>query len=95
MDLLISSLQNGKYANSIDANKAIISTKKEINLLNAWHPLLDKDKAVKNDIYIGSDFSSLIITGPNTGGKTVSLKTTGIIVLMAMSGLSIPAKERF
>lgn len=95
MDLLISFLQNGKYANSIDANKAIISTKKEINLLNAWHPLLDKDKSVKNDIYIGNDFSSLIITGPNTGGKTVSLKTTGIIVLMAMSGLSIPSKERF
>ena len=95
MDLLISSLQNGKYANSIDANKAIISTKKEINLLNAWHPLLDKDKAIKNDIYIGNEFSSLIITGPNTGGKTVSLKTTGIILLMAMSGLSIPAKERF
>ena len=95
MELLISSLQNGKYANSIDANKAIISTKKEINLINAWHPLLDKDKAIKNDIYIGTEFSSLIITGPNTGGKTVSLKTTGIIVLMAMSGLSIPAKERF
>ena len=95
MELLTLFLQNGKYANSIDATKAIISNEKEINLLNAWHPLLDKDKAVKNNIYLGNDFLSLIITGPNTGGKTVSLKTTGIIVLMAMSGLSIPAKERF
>ena len=86
-------LLNGKYANSIDATKAIITDEKEINLINAWHPLLEKDKAVKNNIYIGKDFTSLIITGPNTGGKTVVLKTTGIIVLMAMSGLMIPAKE--
>ena len=85
----------GKYANSIDGTKAVISTEKEIHLFNAWHPLLEKDKAIKNHIYIGKDFTSLIITGPNTGGKTVALKTTGLIVLMAMSGLSIPAKERF
>ncbi len=85
--------QSGKYANSIDATKPIISNNKEINLINAWHPLLEKNKAVKNNIYIGKDFTSLIITGPNTGGKTVVLKTTGIIVLMAMSGLMIPAKE--
>ena len=83
----------GKYSNSIDGNKAIISDQKEINLLNAWHPLIDKEKVIKNDIYIGKDFTSLIITGPNTGGKTVILKTVGIIVLMAMSGLSIPAKS--
>lgn len=82
-----------KYANSIDANQAIISEEKQISLLNAWHPLLDQKNAVKNDIYIGKDFSSLIITGPNTGGKTVILKTVGLIVLMAMSGLSIPAKS--
>lgn len=85
----------GKYANSIDATKALISDEKEINLINAWHPLLEKDKAIKNNIYIGKDFKSLIITGPNTGGKTVTLKTTGIIVIMALSGLMIPAKERF
>ena len=85
----------GKYANLIDASKPIISNEKEINLLNAWHPLLEKNKATKNNIYIGKKFTSLIITGPNTGGKTVTLKTTGIIVLMALSGLMIPAKERF
>ncbi|MBR2289203.1 MAG: endonuclease MutS2 [Clostridia bacterium] len=83
----------GKYANSIDASLASISDEKEINLQNAWHPLLEKDKAVKNNIYLGKEFQALIITGPNTGGKTVALKTTGLIVLMAMSGLMIPAKE--
>ena len=83
----------GKYANSIDGTKPIISEKKEINLINCWHPLIEKEKAIKNNIYIGDNFSSLIITGPNTGGKTVTLKTTGILVLMAMSGLLISAKE--
>lgn len=83
----------GKYANSINATLPVISNDKEINLINAWHPLIEKDKAIKNNIYIGKDFNSLIITGPNTGGKTVCLKTTGIIVLMAMSGLLIPANE--
>lgn len=83
----------GKYANSINGTKPIISDKKEFFLLKCHHPLLDKDKAIKNDIYLGKDFKSLIITGPNTGGKTVLLKTTGIIILMAMSGLLIPAKE--
>ncbi|MCI8310051.1 MAG: hypothetical protein HFJ45_07820 [Clostridia bacterium] len=82
-----------KYSNSIDASPATITDKKQINLINCSHPLLDKNTAVKNNIYLGKDFTSLIITGPNTGGKTVSLKTTGIIVLMAMSGLHIPAKE--
>lgn len=83
----------GKYSNSINGTKAIISNEKEVTLLNCWHPLLDQDKAVKNDIYIGQTFKSLIITGPNTGGKTVALKTTGLIVLMAMSGLMIPTKS--
>jgi DNA mismatch repair protein MutS2 len=82
-----------KYSNSINAVQAIISDSKELNLLDAWHPLLDISKAVKNNIYLGKDFNSLIITGPNTGGKTVTLKTAGLIVLMAMSGLHIPAKD--
>jgi DNA mismatch repair protein MutS2 len=82
-----------KYSNSIDASCAVITDEKQINLINAWHPLLDKNTAVKNNIYLGKDFNSLIITGPNTGGKTVTLKTTGLLVLMAMSGLHIPAKE--
>ncbi len=83
----------GKYSNYLNGTKPIISSKKEISLIKAFHPLLDKEKAVKNDIYIGENFKSLIITGPNTGGKTVALKTTGIILLMAMSGLLIPANE--
>lgn len=82
-----------KYSNLIDGIKPIISNQKQINLINAWHPLLEKNKAIKNNIYLGENFNSLIITGPNTGGKTVTLKTTGLIVLMAMSGLNIPAKE--
>lgn len=83
----------GKYSNSINATKPVISNEKEINLINAYHPLIDQEKAVKNTIYIGKDFKSLIITGPNTGGKTVALKTTGLIVIMAMSGLMIPTSE--
>ena len=82
-----------KYSNSIDANKPIICDEKKINLVNAYHPLLNKNQAVKNTIYLGEEFTNLIITGPNTGGKTVTLKTTGLLVAMALSGLNIPAKE--
>lgn len=82
-----------KYSNSLDATEPIINNEKYINLLQAWHPLLNKNQAIKNDIPIGKDYNCLIITGPNTGGKTVTLKTAGILMLMAMSGLHITAKE--
>lgn len=82
-----------KYSNYLDASKPIITDKKKINLINAYHPLLNKSQAVKNTISLGDEYTSLIITGPNTGGKTVTLKTTGLLVLMALSGLNIPAKE--
>lgn len=82
-----------KYSNSLDAVEPVINDEKIIELKGAWHPLIDKNSAVKNDIVLGKDFSNLIITGPNTGGKTVSLKTVGLLVLMAMSGLHIPARE--
>ncbi len=82
-----------KYSNSLDATEPIINDEKYINLLNAWHPLLNKNQAVKNNIPIGKDYNCLIITGPNTGGKTVTLKTAGLLMLMALSGLHITAKE--
>ena len=82
-----------KYSISINGSMPKISDNKEINLISCSHPLLDKEKAIKNNIYIGKDFTSLIITGPNTGGKTVTLKTVGLLIIMAMSGINIPAKE--
>ncbi len=82
-----------KYSNFLDATEPIINDEKILNLLNAWHPLLNKSQAIKNDIPIGKDYNCLIITGPNTGGKTVTLKTAGLLLLMAMSGLHITAKE--
>lgn len=64
-----------------------------VNLKNARHPLLKRETAVANHIYLGSNFTTLVITGPNTGGKTVTLKTIGLLSLMAASGMFIPASD--
>lgn len=81
------------YAKTLKANIPTINSNKEISLKNAWHPLLDSQKAVPISVDLGKDFSVLLITGPNTGGKTVSLKTVGLLLCMAYSGLAIPASE--
>ena len=82
-----------KYAKTIDAIIPKVSNKKEINLKNAKHPLINKETVVPITLTLGKDFSTLLITGPNTGGKTVTLKTVGLLTCMACSGLAIPCDE--
>ena len=79
---------------SMNASRPLINSDGIIDLRKARHPLIDKKKVVATDIRLGETFDLLIITGPNTGGKTVTLKTTGLLVLMGLSGLHIPAADR-
>lgn len=82
-----------KYSGSINGICPYVNDNGSFDIIQARHPLIDPKVVVANDIYLNKGITSIVITGPNTGGKTVTLKTLGILHIMAMSGLMIPAKE--
>ena len=83
-----------KYGSSVNGMVPIVREDGAFDLIGVRHPLINADEAVPSDIYLGDNFSVLMITGPNTGGKTVTLKTVGLTHLMALSGLLITAKDQ-
>ena len=83
-----------KYSKEIKGITPTINEEKRVSLINARHPLIDKDKVVPITIRLGRNYSVLVITGPNTGAKTVTLKTFGLLCAMACSGLNIPCDEK-
>ena len=83
----------GELSASMRGIAPMISGDRAVNLIGARHPLIDKDKVVPITLSLGDTFDTLVITGPNTGGKTVSLKTIGLFALMVQSGLHIPCEE--
>jgi DNA mismatch repair protein MutS2 len=84
----------GKLALEENATEPIFNTDRSLHIRKGRHPLLDRKKVVPIDLPLGKDFDLLVVTGPNTGGKTVSLKTAGLLTLMGQAGLHIPALDR-
>ena len=82
-----------RLAAKLNAMQPLVNPANHISLSQAWHPLLDQKVAVANDIAIGEHYKTIIITGPNTGGKTITIKTLGLLQLMAQSGLFITTKR--
>lgn len=82
-----------KYSKKIKASMPIMNDEGRIALYKARHPLIPIDEVVANDIMLGKDYTTIVITGPNTGGKTVTLKTLGLCSLMAQAGLQVPAQD--
>lgn len=80
-----------KLAIDMDATPPVVNSRGKINIKKGRHPLIDKKEVVASDFYLGDPTNTIVITGPNTGGKTVTLKTVGLLTLMAQAGLQIPA----
>jgi len=83
----------GKYASSLNAICPEVREDRSFDIIQGRHPLIDPKVVVPSDIYLGKEFTTIMITGPNTGGKTVTLKTVGLLHLMALSGILIPARD--